>query len=164
MATNGPILNFTLAGQQAGGDLLLPAGEHELVFDGFMHSSVPIDHLEVVLNGQVVQRIELDHSRQSATFTGSIKLNESGWVLLRAWNDDASPDIFDRFPYATTNPVFVEIDKQPLRSSVDADYFIGWIERVHEQLANNPNFNDDSEKQAVLSSIVAARKVFEGRR
>jgi hypothetical protein len=106
----------------------------------------------------------MDQSRQSASFKGSVKLNESSWVLLRAWNADASLDVFDRFPYATTNPVFVEIDGQPLRSAADADYFIRWINRVHEALSSNPNYNDDSEKQAVLSSIESARTVFENRR
>jgi hypothetical protein len=164
MATNGPILNFELAGKQAGDDLSLPAGEHELEFSGFMQSIVPVDHLEVVVNGKVVNTLELDSARQSASFTGSLKLDESGWVLLRAWNEDASPDVFDRFPYATTNPVFIEIDKQPLRSPADADYFISWIDRVHGQLENNTDFNDDTEKQAVLMSIESARAVFESRR
>ncbi|MGA9572780.1 MAG: CehA/McbA family metallohydrolase [Lysobacterales bacterium] len=164
MATNGPILNFTLAGKQAGGDLSLPAGEHELEFNGFMQSIVPVDHLEVVVNGKVVKRIEPDGSRRSATFSGQLKLDASSWVLLRAWNDDASADIFDRFPYATTNPVFIEIDGQPLRSSVDADYFISWIDRIYGQLSSNTQYNDENEKQAVLSSIASARSVFESRR
>lgn len=164
MATNGPILNFELSGKQAGDDLLLPAGEHELEFSGFMQSIVPVDHLEVVVNGKVVKTLELDSARQSAVFTGSLKLDESGWVLLRAWNEDASVDVFDRFPYATTNPVFVEVDGQPLRSTADAEYFIRWIDRVHGHLETNPDFNDDSEKQAVLDSIETARAVFESRR
>jgi Tol biopolymer transport system component len=164
MATNGPIINFELGGKQAGEDLSLPAGVHDLEYSGFMQSIVPMDHLEVVVNGQVVQRIDLDQARQSANFTGRLKLDASGWVLLRAWNEDASPDIFDRFPYATTNPVFVEVDGKALRSTADADYFISWIDRLHEQLSKNPHYNDDSEKQAILSSIESARTVFESRR
>ena len=81
-----------------------------------------------------------------------------------AWNDGPGTDIFDRFPYATTNPVFVEVDGQPLRSQADADYFIDWIDRVYEQLSGNKHYNDELEKQAVLSSIESARAVFENRR
>jgi len=164
MATNGPILYFNLAGQQAGGDLTLQKGEHEVEFSGFMHSIVPVDHLEVIVNGEVVKTIETGAGRQSANFSGSLNLSASSWVLLRAWNDDASPGIFDRFPYATTNPVFVEIDGQSLRSKSDAEYFIRWIDRVHDALSGNKNYNDDTEKQAILSSIKSARSVFEGRR
>jgi hypothetical protein len=164
MATNGPILGFELAGMQAGSELLLPAGEHELEFKGYMQSIVPVDHLEIVVNGEVAQRIEMDAARQSATLSGRMKLDASSWVLLRAWNDGPSPYIFDRFPYATTNPVFVEVDGQPLRSREDADYFIDWIDRVYEQLSGNKHYNNELEKQAVLSSIESARAVFENRR
>jgi TolB protein len=164
MATNGPILGFELAGKQAGGELILPAGEHELDFEGFMRSIVPVDHLEIVVNGKVAQRIEMDAARQSAALSGRIKLDASSWVLLRAWNDGPSPDIFDRFPYATTNPVFVEVDGRPLRSKEDADYFIDWIDRVYAQLSGNKHYNDEREKQAVLTSIESARAVFENRR
>lgn len=164
MATNGPILDFRLAGEQAGGDLSLPAGEHELEFEGFMQSIVPVDHLEIVVNGEVVQRIKMDANRRSSTFSGRLKLGASSWVLLRAWNDGPSADIFDRFPYATTNPVFVEIDGLPLRSKADADYFIDWIDRVYAQLSGNKHYNDEREKQAVLTSIESARAVFENRR
>jgi len=164
MATNGPILGFELTGEQPGGNLALPAGEHELGFTGFMQSIVPVDHLEVVVNGEVVRRIEMDSTRQSAAFSGRLKLATSSWVLLRAWNEGPSPDIFDRFPYATTNPVFVEVDGRPLRSKADADYFIGWIDRVYEQLSGNKHYNDELEKQAVLRSIESAREVFENRR
>lgn len=164
MATNGPIISFNLAGRQAGEDLALPAGEHELDFSGFMQSIVPVDHLEIVVNGVVVKTIKTDDARQSAAFSGKLKLDASSWVLLRAWNEDASPDIFDRFPYATTNPVFVEIGGSPKRSGADADYFIRWIDRVHDALSNNPHYNDDTERKEILSSIEKARSVFEGRR
>jgi len=149
---------------EPGGDLSLPAGEHELEFEGFMQSIVPVDHLEIVVNGEVVQRIKMDANRRSSTFSGRLKLGASSWVLLRAWNDGPSADIFDRFPYATTNPVFVEIDGLPLRSKADADYFIDWIDRVYAQLSGNKHYNDEREKQAVLTSIESARAVFENRR
>ena len=129
-----------------------------------MQSIVPVDHLEVVVNGEVVQTIKTDDARQSADFSGKLKLDASSCVLLRAWNEDASPDVFDRFPYATTNPVFVKIGGSPIRSGADADYFIRWIDRVHDALSSNPHYNDDAERKAILSSIEKARSVFEGRR
>lgn len=164
MATNGPVLAFELAGLQPGGELAVPAGSHALEFSGFMQSIIPVDHLEVVVNGEVVQTLHTGESRQSAEFTGTVTLSESSWVLLRAWNDDASPDVFDRFPYATTNPVYVEVGGQPLRSAEDAEYFLHWIARVRDSADNHPGYNSEEEKQAVLSSIDEAAAVFESRR
>jgi len=164
LATNGPILSFELAGAEPGATLQLPAGRHELDFSGFMHSIIPVDHLEVVVNGAVVQTLPTGASRGSSVFEGAVVLDESGWVLLRAWNDDASPWVFDRFPYATTNPVFVEVGGQPVRSGGDADYFLRWIARLRDSAENHPDYNTLEEKQAVLSSIDAAAAVFESRR
>jgi hypothetical protein len=161
MATNGPILSFTLAGQPPGSALSLPAGEHTLDFGGFMQSLVAIDHLEIVHNGKVVQTLEMNGARNAAQFTGQLKLSTSAWVVLRAWNEDSSPDIFDRFPFATTNPVFVEVGGQALRSAEDADYFLRWIARVREQTAANTAYNTAAEQETVLSSIDAAATVFE---
>jgi len=164
MATNGPILSFTLAGQPPGGELSLPAGEHTLDFSGFMQSLVAIDHLEVVQNGKVVQTLEMNKARTAAQFTGQLTLSASGWVVLRAWNDDSSPDIFDRFPFATTNPVFIEVGGQALHSAEDADYFLRWIARVREQTVANTAYNTAAERQHVLDSIEAAAAVFEQRK
>jgi hypothetical protein len=164
MATNGPILSFELAGLNPGGEQELPAGSHRLAFSGFMQSIIPVDHLEVVVNGEVVQVLPTGESRRSASFEGEVTLNESSWVLLRAWNEDASPDVFDRFPYATTNPVFIELGGRPMRSPEDAEYFLRWIARVRENAEHHPGYNNENEKQAVLLSIDEAAAVFESRR
>ncbi len=72
--------------------------------------------------------------------------------------------MFDRFPYATTNPVFIEIGGRPLRSAEDAAYFLRWIARVRDSAENHPGYNSEDEKQAVLLSIDEAAAVFESRR
>ena len=123
---------------------------------------VPMDHLEVVFNGEVVQTLD-GLSSVSAEFSGKLKLSESGWVVLRAWNDDASPDVLDRFPFGTTNPVFIEVDGQPVRSPQDAQYFLDWIARVREATMSNNSYNTQAERQAVLSHIDAATAVFQER-
>lgn len=169
VATNGPLLGFELQGpgsepQGPGSELKLPAGSHRLQISGFMRSIVPVDHLEVVLNGEVVQVIERDSSSRKADFASEIELDRSGWVLLRAWNDGPSPDIFDRFPYATTNPVFVEVGGEAVRSPADAEYFLQWIERVEAATLASEAYNSPGEKQRVLEHIEAAKAVFEQRR
>lgn len=164
MATNGPLLGLQVNGQDPGGEIQLPGGPHRLSIDAFLRSIVPVDHLEIVFNGEVIEAIDLAEARQAADFTGSVTVNRSGWLLLRAWNEDAHPDVFDRWPYATTNPVFIEIGGEPVRSAEDADYFLAWIERVREHTAASEDYNTEKEKQAVLAHIDAAREVFERRR
>jgi hypothetical protein len=164
MATNGPLLGMTVNSISPGGDINLDAGEHELQVSGFLRSIVPVDHLELVWNGNVVQTLTSDTTRTSADFETTVKVTGSGWLLLRAWNDKSHPDVFDIYPYATTNPVFVTVDGKRPRSAGDADYFIAWIARIRESAASHPDYNSAEERSIVLSNIDKATKVFESRR
>ena len=69
---------------------------------------------------------------------GSVTLDHSGWVLLRAWNEHATPDVFDLYPYASTTPVYVQVGKTKVRSKEDADYFLAWIAKAKDSAAANP--------------------------
>ncbi|MDH5501128.1 MAG: CehA/McbA family metallohydrolase, partial [Gammaproteobacteria bacterium] len=164
LATNGPLIGITVNDTSAGGEIRLDAGEHELKYSGFMRSIVPVDFLELVWNGQVVQSITTDSTRKSADFEGSITAKGSGWLLLRAWNEKSHPDVFDIYPYATTNPVFVTVDNKGLRSTKDADYFLAWIGRIRESAAAHPDYNSAEERDIVLQNLDKAQKVFESRR
>ena len=163
LATNGPLLGFTLENKESGDHLRLASGEHELKYEGFMRSIVPMDYLEIVVNGEVVDTIDLQ-DRTSADFSGTVKLGESSWVLVRAWNDKSHPDVFDLFPYGTTNPVFVDVDGSQRWSESDAQYFIAWIDRLRETVAAHPDYNTDEERETVLRAIDRARSIYAGKR
>jgi len=90
-------------------------------------------------------------------------VDHSSWIVLRAWNDHATPDVFDLYPYATTSPVFVTIGGEPIRSREDATFFIKWIDKVRVAAAASGDYNSQAERDAVLKHIDTARKVFEQR-
>ena len=99
-----------------------------------------------------------------ADFSGSVRVDGSGWLLVRAWNDGSHPHVFDLYPYATTTPVYVTVDGQPARSEEDAQYFLDWIERIRESAAEHPDYNTDEEREAVLANLDRAERVFQDRR
>jgi len=163
MATNGPLIGLTVEGQGPGSDIALPTGMHTLNLHGWLHSLTGIDHLEVVMNGKVVETVALTGDRASAEFDKQITVDHSSWIVLRAWNDHATPDVFDLYPYASTNPVFVTTGGEPIRSTADAAFFIKWIDKVRAAAAANRDYNSKTERDAVLKHIDTARKVFEER-
>ena len=75
-ATNGPLLGFSLEGHGIGDEIKLPSGSHNLKFTAWMRSIVPVDHLEVVCNGQVVRDLELSPDRTSADANGTIPISQ----------------------------------------------------------------------------------------
>jgi hypothetical protein len=168
LATNGPLLGLTVNGQPPGAELEFEtghdSGSQELKYSGFLRSIVPVDHLELVYNGKVVRTIDLGDELSSSNFSGTLKVKESGWLLVRAWNDGSHPDVFDLYPYATTNPVFVTLGNDGPRSTRDADYFIAWIRRIRESATTHPDYNSAEERDTVLFNLDEAIRVFENRR
>ncbi len=130
MATNGPLLGFMVDGKPPGSEIALPQGGGEIAYGGWLRSLTGIDHLEVVLNGRSSSRSHSQAIERRPIPPDDIRIGESGWLLLRAWNDHATPDVFDLYPYATTNPVFVTVAGRPLRSKSDAEFFLKWIAKV----------------------------------
>jgi len=161
-ATNGPLIEFKLGDEIVGGELRFAAAQAAVPFIAKMRSVVPMDHLEVVCNGKVVQSVKLEGLRDWADTTGTVPLKESGWCLLRAWSDKPEYPVMDHYPYATTSPVYVTIGGKRAYSQEDADYFKTWVDRTIEITDAYPDWNSEAEKQAVMNRLREARAVYEG--
>lgn len=161
--TNAPLVDFTLGTRRPGDDLELEV-EREVHFTAALRSIVPVDHFEVVCNGEVIRSLELPPTRTVADVEGTIPLEKSGWCLARSWNDGADDDVLDNYPYATTNPVYVTVAGNPPRSREDSLYFIRWIDRIRESVEAHTSWNTAGEKEAVVELLSRARAVYESRR
>ena len=159
-ATNGPLVEFTLGGHSVGDELHYVAPQKTVPFTAKLRSIVPIDHLEIVCNGHVVQTLKPDVARESADAAGTLPLNESGWCVLRAYSDKDEYPVLDKYPYATTSPVYVAIEGKPQHSPEDAKYFAAWIGRTIEVTSQYPDWNSPEEKEYVMKRLREARAIF----
>ena len=159
-ATNGPLLGFSLGGKQLGDEVALPAGENKVKFTAWLRSFVPVDHLQVICNGEVVRDLKLNGDRETADVEDTIPLSRSGWCLLRAWSEKAEHPILDMYPYATTSPIYVKVAGSNPQSAEDAAYFVAWIDRMIDAAKSNPDWNTEAEKAAVLETLTSAREVY----
>src|SRR5262249_30200560 len=75
VATNGPLLGSTLGDRRIGEELKLPAGENKVKLTAWMRSIVPIDHLQVICNGNVVRDLKVGSDRQSADINESLPIS-----------------------------------------------------------------------------------------
>ena len=164
MATNGPLLGLRVNDQGPGELIELDDGAHELEYSGFLRSIVPVEHFELVFNGEVIDTVDAGADRKSADIAGSVRIDRSGWLLLRAWNKASHPMIFDLYPYATTTPVYVIVGGKTPHSRDDADYFIAWIERIRESASEHPDYNMPEEREIILRNLDSAQRIFEQRR
>ena len=161
-ATNGPLLGLALGGKEVGEELRLPAGENRVPFKAWLRSIVPLDHLQLVCNGAVVDDLKLNADRQSADREGTIPISQSGWCVLRAWADKPESPVLDLYPYATTGPLYVKVGASTTKSAEDAAYFIAWIDRLVKSAVLNQAWNTEAEKASVLRLLEQARAVYEG--
>jgi hypothetical protein len=159
-ATNGPLLGFSLGGKQVGDELRLPAGENKVKLSAWLRSLVPIDHLQVICNGDVVRELK-DNSGGIADAETTVSISRSGWCLLRAWSETSEYPILDLYPYATTSPIYVTVEGSKRDRNGDAAYFVAWIDRLSDGAKANKEWNTETEKNAVLEELGAARKIYE---
>ena len=160
-ATNGPLLEFTLGGQRVGDELTFEKPQEAVAFTVKLRSIVPVDHLEIVCNGRILQTLKLEGARDSTSVNGTLPLKESGWCVLRASSDQAEYPVLDNYVYATTSPVYVTIGGKPPHSPEDAKYFIAWIARVMDATSHYPDWNSAAEKEYVMRKLEEGESVFE---
>ncbi len=160
-ATNGPLLDFSLAGEAPGATVSLPRGRG-VPFRARLRSIVPVDHAQVVCNGRIARELALPGRRDALEVSGTLALARSGWCVLRAFSARAEYPILDNFVYATTSPVYVSVGGATMRSPEDARYFRAWIDHLIERTAAYPDWNSSAEKVHALRQLEDARAVYAG--
>ena len=162
-ATNGPLLELTVDGRELGQEIALPEGGREVAVRVRLRSNVPVDHLEIVRNGEVVHAVPLAGDRTTASAVVRVPVEHSGWILLRARSDRAIYPVLDLFPYATTSPIYLTLAGRPARSRGDAEYFLAWIDRLRGAVEAHRDWNTEDERREVLETLARAREEFERR-
>ena len=158
--TNGPLLEFTVNGKGPGDEVPVPAHRSQLTLHVSLRSIVPVDHLDVVVNGAIAAALPLRGERMAADTTFALPVARSGWVLVRAYGDGPREPVLDLYPFASTSPVYVTVAGAPLRSPDDARFFVQWIDRVTAAAQASRAWNTAVERDSVLTLLNRARAVY----
>ena len=152
--SNSALLGLTVDGKRPG-DVLPRPGKFPVRVS--MRSPVAMDHLELVQNGRVIKNFKLTADRTQFDWSGDLDL-AGGWVVLRAFNDQAHPWVLDLYPYATTSAIY--LDAPPPSAPEDAAYFVAWMDRVVEAALARGGWNSEQEKADTLAYLNAAREQY----
>jgi TolB protein len=155
-ASNGPLLGLELDGKRPG-DAIKRAAPGKLRYRIALRSPVAVDHLELVQNGKVVKAFALAGDRRTLDAAGELPVDTGGWLLLRAWNDGADPQVLDIYPYATTSPIYVELPGGLPPDPVDAAYFVAWLDRVIGDAESRNDYRTARERQETIDYLRKAR-------
>ena len=159
--SSGPLVELTINGRMPGEEVTLPASGGSVEVIGRVQSVTPLERLLLVCNGETVQETLLDGNRHSTELTVTRNIGRSGWCHLRAEGKAE-----ERFPldvtYAQgfTNPVWLQVGDQPVRSADAADYAVRWIDKLQDLASSWPGWRADKERAHVFAQFDEARAVY----
>jgi len=161
-ATNGPMLVLTANGLDSGEVIEYPIDNDDPIWiRAELRSIERINSLELLYNGEVIKKIDLEDEEPSPILRESAAMGykplRSGWVAARA--TFRSPD--GHLRQAHTSPVYVTVDGKPAASKTDAEYMIRWIDRLLE-VSNKPGrYKSDDQRTETQAIFKEARQVYE---
>ncbi len=152
--TTGPMLRLQLAGREPGHRFAdaQPSGTYRLT--GVAESAVPLDRMEVIINGRVERTLTPQNQPTSTGGFASqvdepVTLAGSGWVALRVF--EKRPD--GRVRFAHTAPWHVEVAGHPLRPrQEEVEYLAG---RMREEIDRNRNVLSTAELEEYREALRA---------
>jgi hypothetical protein len=159
-ATNGPLLFLTVNGQEPGADLHLPEGPATLQVQAEAVSQVPMDKLEILVNGEVVGS---DSARGGALRVArGIAISGSSWIAARVTGPAHRLVPNDGAVFAHTSPVYCYIGKQRIASKEDARSIVTSIDQLIERVSNKSSIRSAQRKKEVLEIFRRGRAYYEG--
>lgn len=155
--TTGPMLFATLDEALPGEVFRQKAEKHNYLLRFESISERPVDRMEIIVNGEVMQtampRRESDAKPPyRSEFSLRIGLDESSWIAVRSFQK--MPD--GRFRFAHTAPWHIEVDGQPVKPRREEVEYL--ISRVKNQIERNKNVLQKHE----LAEFEKAQSIYEG--
>jgi TolB protein len=160
--TTGPLVQLTVNRALPGDEVSLPPGGGSVDVEATVRSITPLDKVQLIFNGTVVEDLPLSGDQRSAAFRKRMEVTQSGWYHLRAEGQPA-----DRFPLdadyaqAFTNAIRVKVGALPIRNRESAAYGIRWIDRLQQQATTLAIWRSEDERRRTLSLFEEARGVYQ---
>ena len=110
--TSGPIIDFSVEGQQIGETISLDKSGYVEV-EVSAESVLPIHRLDIIVNGNVVATTQSVEGKRNLEIKEQVKIDSHSWIAVRCGSPDyfGDPDYDEmkRGIYAHTSPVYVEV-------------------------------------------------------
>ncbi len=105
--STGPMLEFLVG--RAGPGQVVPRGNVAQTWTLSVHSAVPVDTVEIVVNGTVVERRAGFVAPGSKSYSGTVQLPVGGWIAARVSGPPTRAwPAMDSYAFAHTAPVWIE--------------------------------------------------------
>jgi TolB protein len=103
--SNGPMLEFEVNGMGPGNAVDVSKGSVNWTLN--VHSALPLDSLEIIVNGAVVDKQAGLTEAGSKRYSGTLEVPSGGWVTARVLGPDGGWPGLDSYLFAETSPVWL---------------------------------------------------------
>jgi hypothetical protein len=158
-ATNGPLLSFTVNGQDPGAMIdVAPAGP-SLRLRAEARSIVPFERLELIASGQVVAAAPACGDPATAIVETELPLAASGWVAARCGGGHLLPHpAAAGRAFAHTSPVYVRVaGQQPRADPVALKRFADELDQMLRWVQRDARCPTEKHRAALTEVFAAAR-------
>lgn len=148
--TNGPLVRFTVNDRGPGEEIRSPDGSIELDIEAEAVSYVPMQKLELVVNGRVVAMARASGRGTRIEMDERIRIADSAWIAVRVRGAAHRWVLNDTSVYAHTSPVYCYLAGRKIRSRQSAQFFVKQIDRLVETTRASENFADPGDKEKMI--------------
>jgi TolB protein len=158
--TTGPLLFLDVAGREPGDEIDLGAADSApLLVRAEAISIAPMDRLEIVVNGEVVQAIPaVDPLR--AEFEGAVPVPRGGWIAARVIGP-SSRYVTDTHAFAHTSPVYVVRDGRQWTSADDARFLARGVAALWKRTDESADWRTPTERERFRAAVQEAQAFYE---
>lgn len=101
--SSGPIVDFRVDGNPPGGVI----ASRNVAWSLDLATPLPLEHLEILVNGNVVSALKPMSVGGSARFKGTLTLPQGGWIAFRAWDERSGWPTMSLRVFAHTAPHWI---------------------------------------------------------
>jgi hypothetical protein len=159
-ASNGPLLFLKVDGKEPGTEIPI-TGSVRLNVTAEATSLVPMQALELVVNGEVIAKADPTAEGTVAQLSHVVELDRSAWIAARVRGEGHRRVMNDARLFAHTSPVYCVRDGKPVGIPKDAAIVVQWIDRLIDDVKKSPRFATEARRQEVLELFGRGRSYYE---
>ena len=146
--TNGPAGFLSVSGHEPGDTIEVEPGTRLNVHANW-NSHYTVDHVEIVVNGNVVARKEFPGGTTNGHLEAELTADADGWIAARL--GAASRDSFNQSLWAHTSPVYIAgTGVTAAASAQSASYFVDRIDEGIKWVKTKGRFYTDAQRKEVV--------------
>jgi hypothetical protein len=121
-------------------------------------SIAPVDTLEILVNGEIVQTVRATDPLH-LTFDGAIQVPQGGWVAART-TGPKSKYLGDDYAFAQTSPVYVVRGGKRYIKTEDVQFLVQTMDAIWARVERS-RWRSDAEREAFKAAVDKARAVYQ---